>query len=359
MNDLVASPYGQRTAVATQQQSVGARQAQSRELAEMQTKFLMAQQFPRDVMVNTDKILNAFTRPTLAEKSQYQYAKGGTDVTGPSIRAAEAMAQQWGNLETGWRILGRSIGEDGIPFSEVEAWCTDLEARGGKRIQFPVPHWRDKKNNQGYKLTDERDIYELCSNQAQRRLRACILATIPGDVTEAAMAQAAKTLATTADTSPEAMAKVVEAYDRFGVSKEQIEKRIQRRLDSIRPAQVVELRRIYASLRDDMSEPKDWFEMDLPVDGAPAAATGAAGVKEQLKARGKAKKVPAAAPAQPAEKDQAAQLSAEDYIARIDDAAGPDDATALLEQARKALPVEAFQGVQHAYEQAWNDLPPA
>lgn len=367
--DLVASPFGSR-AVAPQQQSAGARQAQSRELAEMQTKYLMAQQFPRDVVAAMDRILNAFTRPTLAEKAQYQYARGGTDIFGPSIRAAEAMAQQWDNLETGWRILSRGIGEDGVPYSEVETWCTDLQARGGKRIAFPVPHWRDTKKG-GYKLTDERDIYELCSNQAQRRLRACILATIPGDVTEAAMAQCAKTLAATADTSPEAMAKVVEAYGRFGVTKEQIEKRIQRRLDTIRPAQVVELRRIYASLRDDMSEPKDWFEMDAPADGD-APATGAAGLKETLKKRGAAptpapasgapspakgersKKTPPPAAPAPAQGERA--LTAEEFIERIENAAGPEDAAALLADAEKAqLSNEDFERIQQAHAIAWTD----
>lgn len=341
MNDLVASPFAGR-ALAPQQQSAGARQAQSRELAEMQTKYLMAQQFPRDVVAATDRILNAFTRPTLAEKAQYQYARGGTDIFGPSIRAAEAMAQQWGNLETGWRILNRGVGEDGVPYSEVEAYCVDFEARGGKRILFPVPHWRDTKKG-GYKLTDERDIYELCSNQAQRRLRACILATIPGDVTEAAMAQAAVTLAASADTSPEAMAKVVEAFSPFGVTKEMIEKRIQRRLDSIRPAQVVELRRIYASLRDDMSEAKDWFEVEAPAEGTPAPVTGAAGVKEALKSRGKGK-------------PQSKPLTAEEFIERIDNAADAATAEGVVAQAKASqLSADDFQRVQMAYLVAWTD----
>ena len=41
-----------------------------------------------------------------------------------------------------------------------------------------------------------------------------------------------------------------------------IEKRIQRRLDAIEAAQIVGLKRIYASLRDGMSEAKDWFDIE-------------------------------------------------------------------------------------------------
>jgi len=256
----VDSPFAtqRQTAVV---ETAGARQNQSRELAETQTKYLMAQRFPRDVVAAMDRILNAFTRPTLAEKAEYQFARGGSDISGPSIRAAEAIAQQWGNMEQGFRELARGTDPDGVPFSEVEAYCVDLEGRSSKRLQFIVRHWRDTKKG-GYKLTDERDIYELIANQAQRRVRACILAMIPGDVTEAAMTQVDVTLKTTADTSSEAMQKMVAAFAPWGIQKEHIEKRIQRRLDAIQPAQVVMLKRIYASLRDDMSLPGDWFEME-------------------------------------------------------------------------------------------------
>ncbi len=364
--DLVASPFGTR-AVAAQQQTAGARQSQSRELAETQTKYLMAQQFPRDVVANTERILNAFTRPTLAEKAQYQFARGGSDIVGPSIRAAEAIAQQWGNLEQGFRELSRGIDGEGVPFSEVEAYCVDLEARTGKRLQFIVRHWRDTRQG-GYKLKDERDIYELVANQAQRRVRACILSTIPGDVTEAAMAQAERTLTTKADTSPEAMAKMLEAFGAYGVTKEQIEKRIQRRLDTIRPAQVVTLKRIYASLRDDMSEPKDWFDVE-PVADAPAATTGAAGLKETLRQRGAApeptpaKGTPAPAkgerktktppPPAPAPAD-GERLTAAQFIERIDAAASPEDAAALLSAAQAAgLAAADLERVELAHRAAW------
>lgn len=267
--DMIESPFAApRTALAATADSAGSRQNQSRELAETQTKYLMAERFPRNEVAAMDRILNAFSRPTLAEKAAYQFARGGSDIAGPSIRAAEAIAQQWGNMDSGWREMQRGTDATGVPFSEVEAFCIDLQARNTKRLTFIVRHWRDTKKG-GYKLTDERDIYELCANQAQRRLRACILASIPGDVTEAAMQQADVTLKSKADTSPEAMQKMVAAFAEFGVQREHIEKRIQRRIDAITPAQVVSLKRIYVSLRDDMSVAADWFEVDASADGAP------------------------------------------------------------------------------------------
>jgi hypothetical protein len=286
MNDMIESPFAGRTAIG---ETAGARQDQSRELADMQVSYLMAQQFPRDEVKAMDRILLAFTRTALAEKSQYQFSRGGTDIRGPSIKAMEAIATAWRNIDSAWRERSRGIGPNGVPYSEVEAVAVDLEGRTRKRIAFIVPHWRDTRQG-GYALKDERDIYELCANQAQRRVRACLEAIIPGDVVDAAMAQADATLKSRADTSPEAMAKMIEAFAQFGITKEHIEKRIQRRLDAITPAQVVSLKRIYASLRDEMSEPSEWFEIgdaDPPSDDLAAGKSGTAAVKSRMKASAK------------------------------------------------------------------------
>lgn len=338
MNEVVESPFAARAAVAPHD-SAGARQNQSRELAETQTKYLMAERFPRDEVAAMDRILNAFSRHTLAEKAQYQFARGGSDIAGPSIRAAEAIAQQWGNMDSGWRELQRGLDASGVPYSEVEAFCVDLQSRNSKRLTFIVRHWRDTKQG-GYKLKDERDIYELCANQAQRRLRACILASIPGDVTEAAMQQAEVTLKAKADTSPEAMAKMLEAFAPFGVTKEHIEKRIQRRLDAITPAQVVSLKRIYASLRDDMSTPAEWFDMGEAPPPAEASAS-----LEKVRAATAAKKAAKTAPP-PVDK-----LAA--HTAAINEASSAETAALVLDQARDELSEAEYAALSEAYSQRW------
>ena len=347
MNEVVESPFAARAVVAPHD-SAGSRQNQSRELAETQTKYLMAERFPRDEVAAMDRILNAFSRPTLADKAAYQFARGGSDIAGPSIRAAEAMAQQWGNMETGWRELQRGSDPGGVPYSEVEAFCVDLQSRSSKRLQFIVRHWRDTKQG-GYKLKDERDIYELCANQAQRRLRACILASIPGDVTEAAMQQADVTLKSKADTSPEAMHKMVEAFGAFGVTKELIEKRIQRRLDAIQPAQVVSLKRIYASLRDDMSEPRDWFDMGE----APAPSEGSTASLDAVRAAAAAKKGAKPPPAKPVAAAAQPTKTLADYKADVDNATDADVATLALDEARDVLDsTDNAELVEH-WRKAW------
>jgi len=246
-----------------------------RALAEVQAAMLIARANPRDPVQAMDRILNACTRPSLAESAIYCYSRGGSDVTGPSIRLAEAMAQSWGNLQFGLRELAQGNGE-----STVQAFAWDVESNTRKEVTFQIPHVRHTRTGVR-RLEDPRDIYELVANQGSRRLRACILAVIPGDVTEAAVRQCELTQTSSADTSPEAVKRMVDAFAKLGVTREQIEARIQRRLDAIRPAQVVDLRRVYTSINDGMSTAADWFP--VPSEEAPKTATQA--VKEKLKAR--------------------------------------------------------------------------
>ena len=259
----VESPFG---AVAQREENAGSRQLQQRENASVMARVQMAKMFPRDQIECGDRAVNAFTRPSLAQMAQYQYSKGGTNISGPSIRAAEAIAGVWGNIDYGFHEVQRGVAADGVPFSEVEAYAWDMESNTRRPVQFIIRHWRDRKGG-GYKLTDEREIYELIANQAQRRVRACILAIIPGDVVEAAMEQAEKTLAHTEKVTPDSIKKMIEAFATFGVTKDQLEKRIQKRMDAIQPGQMIGLRKVYASLKDGMATPGDFFEMPTAQQG--------------------------------------------------------------------------------------------
>lgn len=269
---VVARPTGASNAVANTDQQ--------RAIAEVQAAMMIARMNPRDPIVSMDRILNACARPGLADAAVYTYARGGSDISGPSIRLAEAMAQSWGNLQFGIRELEQHAG-----MSTVQAFAWDVETNVRREVTFQVPHIRHTKKG-SYKLEDPRDIYESIANNGARRLRACILAVIPGDVTEAAVNQCELTMKTKADTSPEAMAKMVSAFAPFGVTREQIEARIQRRLDAIQPAQVVSLKKIYASLRDGMSVAIDWFEVAEHEHAETGAAQGTRtdAIKDKLRA---------------------------------------------------------------------------
>lgn len=274
MNAVVASEHGNNPfpsqlpirAAHNAQADAG----QQREIAEVQAAMVIAKRFPRNHIEATQRILNACTRPTLAEGALYSYSRGGSDITGASIRLAEAMAQSWGNMQHGVRELEQRDGE-----STVEAFAVDMETNTRVVKVFQVKHERHTKRGKN-DLTDPRDIYELIANNGARRVRACILAVIPGDVVEAATRECEQTLKANADTSPEGLKKLLAAFEPLGVTKEQIEKRIQSHIEAIRPAQIVQLKKVYASLRDGMSTASDWFEVSAATTELQNKITGAA-----------------------------------------------------------------------------------
>jgi len=263
MNNTISNPFGNREQANTGNSLVAVEQ--ERAIQEVQASLVIAKKFPRDSIAAMDKILQACTRETLADSALYSYNRGGTEVTGPSIRLAEAMAQNWGNIQFGIREL-----EQRNNASIVEAFAWDVETNVRQVKTFTVPHVRDTRKGRKV-LTDSRDIYEMVANQGSRRLRACILGVIPGDVTEAAVRQCEITQSSTVDVSPENIKKLLGTFlTEFSVTQAQIEKRIQRRIESIRPAQFLQLRKIYQSLRDGMSGVEDWFELS---GNSPLSAT--------------------------------------------------------------------------------------
>lgn len=270
----VDNPFG--VAVASAANNAMANAEAERAIQEVQAAMVIAKRFPRDQKKAMDCILNACTRETLANTALYSYPRGGQEVTGPSIRLAEALAQEWGNIQFGIRELSAENGQ-----STVEAFAWDVQTNTRQVKVFQVKHERGTR--QGIKkLTDPRDIYEMVANQGARRMRACILGVIPGDVVEAAVNQCEVTQANNVVVSPESIKKMVTAFEEFGVTKELIETRLGKHAEAINAAQMLQLRKIFQSLKDGMSKPSDWFEV-AQVDTDPEVKKSSIDVKSKGK----------------------------------------------------------------------------
>lgn len=238
-----------------EQGGVMAQQAASREMEEVKGQIFMARQFPRNVFQSEQRILDACKRPSLAETAIYSYPRGGTKVEGPSIRLAEVLAQNWGNLAFGIKELEQRNGE-----SVAMAYAWDLETNVREEKVFTVPHSRYARGKLN-KLTDPRDIYEMVANNGARRLRACILGIIPGDITEKAVAECDNTMrGNSNEPIKERVNKMLSIFkEKFGVTQEQIEERIGYNADAFTEYDLVEIGKIYTSLNDGMSKPDEWF----------------------------------------------------------------------------------------------------
>ena len=228
-----------------------------RAVAEIQAQVFMAKQFPRDENQARARILRACQRPGLASKAIYTYPKGGQRVSGPSIRLAEAMAQAWGNLDFNTVILEQRENE-----SVCLSYCWDVETNTRASRSFIVPHKISTK--QGEKvLTDPREIYELAANQGARRLRACILSIIPGDIVDEAIMACNETLA--GRNKQPLIDRLRELTDRLmtyhSVPLSSIEKYFGYPLDSFTEMDGATLQGIYTALRDGAANREDYFQL--------------------------------------------------------------------------------------------------
>ncbi len=240
----------------------GQREAQQA-VAEIQAALVVAARTGRNKDVAIGEIMAECKRLKLAEQATYAYPRGGKEVTGPSIRLAEVLAQNWGFVDFGIRIVAAGETE-----SMVETYAWDMVTGSRARRTFPVKHSR-KARGEIVDLDDPRDVYELTANMGARRLRACILQIIPGYVVDAALEQCEETIKKgNGEPLIDRVRKMVSLFADIGVSQEMIEKRLGHNISATIEAEVVSLRGVYKSIKDGFAGREAYF--DLP--GAPKAA---------------------------------------------------------------------------------------
>jgi hypothetical protein len=225
-------------------------------VAEVQASVMMAKRFPRDQFTAFNNIMRDCERMGLAVSAVYAYPRGGQTVSGPSIRLAEAIARQWGNLNCGIRELSRDNEK-----SVCEAFAWDIETNTRFTRIFEVPHIRYTRQG-SYKLTDPRDIYENVANNGARRLRACILEAIPGDITEKAVAKCKETI-TKKGGEPivDRIRKMVVAFSAHGVTQEHIERRLKHEVGITTEDELFDLITVFNSIKDNQAKRGDFFEI--------------------------------------------------------------------------------------------------
>ena len=239
--------------------AVGQEIEKARALQEVQGAIFMARQFPRNEMQACRKIMESAKRLTLAEKATYCYPRGGQQVKGPSVRAAEAIAKYWGNISYGIKELSQNTADHS---SEVLAFAWDLESNVRAERIFKVPHTRYTKNGGNQILTDPRDIYERIANDGARRKRAVLLEILPGDVVEDFLNECEKTLVGS-NTKPlkERVTDMLRIFEEMGVNQEMIEKRIGTKCDNFIAKNIVDLGSIYNSIKNNFAPVEQYFEM--------------------------------------------------------------------------------------------------
>lgn len=263
-----------------EQNSLTAIQA-NRAVSEVQGQIFMARQFPRDIELCRRRLAKECSRINLAEQALYSYPRGGTTVTGPSIRLAEAAMRSFGNMAAGIIEVERREGE-----SSLIAYSWDFESNVRHEIQFRVAHVRDTKKGGKQEVSDERDIYEIAANNGARRKRACILAIIPGDLIDEAVATCKLTLSDSIKDLDKTKKQMFAGFMKFGVTVQMIEKRLGHRQESVRPEEIITLRAVYNSIKEGMAPASQYFDFEkAPEDIVKPAAQTQAQPSEQTPAK--------------------------------------------------------------------------
>lgn len=252
MNEIM--PFGNNNSPAPVSTTVSEMMV-SRQTQEVQAAMVVAKRFPRNESESWNRIMRTCQRQSLAERAMYEYPRGKEKVSGPSIRLAEAIAQNWGNIDFGFIELENKGGE-----SQVMAYCWDLETNTRQSKVFSVPHIRATKNG-SYALTDPRDIYELVANQAARRVRSCILSIIPGDVVDAAVKVCQQTLG--GGDASQVHEKVQQTLNVFreelNISQQAIERFIGCNASAFTAQTIVRLRGVYNAIKEGRATVGDYF----------------------------------------------------------------------------------------------------
>lgn len=229
----------------------------SRAIAEAQGKLVIAKRFPRDEVQAYNRVAQACQRKGIAEKAFYSYNRGGGTVSGPTIRFAEELARCWGNIDYGIKELSQDDGK-----SEMQAYAWDLETNAQSVQNFTNPHIREVCGKAKL-LTSQRDIYEINANMGARRLRSRILAILPTDLVDMAIAECKKTLAGNNDEPLiDRVKKMIVAFGKIGVTQEQIETRLKRKVDTMTVDDFTDYIGIYNAIKQGESKISEWFEAE-------------------------------------------------------------------------------------------------
>jgi hypothetical protein len=229
----------------------------SRAIAEAQGKLVIAKRFPRDEVQAYNRVAQACQRKGIAEKAFFSYNRGGSTVSGVTIRFAEELARCWGNIDYGIKELSQDDGK-----SEMQAYAWDLETNAQSVQNFTNPHIREV-GGKAKLLTSQRDIYEINANMGARRLRSRILAILPNDLVDMAIAECKKTLSGNNDEPLiDRVKKMVVAFGKIGVTQEQIEKRLGRKVDTMTVDDFTDYIGIYNAIKQGESKVAEWFEAE-------------------------------------------------------------------------------------------------
>ena len=249
--------------------------------ARIQSAYLVALNNRRNVDESRDRILHACKRPLFAEKVEFSKPVGGTTIKGPSVRFAELALREWGNVLSDVQVL-----YEDAETRRSRIMVVDLETNTSFSKEIQVSKTIERKNGSGREVVAERRntrgdlVYivkttddELHNKEAaliSKALRNEGLRIIPADIIEEAIETAKATLRDRDKKDPDAAKKkLLDAFSEIGVKPKDIQQFLNHSTDAITPAELQDLRGMYAAIRDGEAK---WADYVAPKQEAPEQA---------------------------------------------------------------------------------------
>lgn len=229
----------------------------------VQARFIMAERKPRDLARARARILEACKRPRFADEAIYNKPVGD-GIEGPSIRLAEALVRELGNID----VDVTTIVEDDMK-RMLSIVATDLESNATYRDSVVINKTVERHSDKGAEVIGQRTnkygktVYivkatedELLNKQGavvSKKIRTATLRLVPADILEEAMEQCRLTLeAETINDLPGVRKRVVAGFAALKppVSPEDLSKYLGKDLAQAKPLEVLELRKLGLAIRD-------------------------------------------------------------------------------------------------------------
>ena len=229
--------------------------------AQIEARYIMAMQRPRDLDEVRQRLLKECDRPGFAKVARY-HKPIGRGVEGPSIRFAEAAL----------RCMGNVLAETATVYDDdtkriVRVSLTDLESnltipkdvtisktveRRSLDGKTPISSRTNSHGQTVYTIaaTDD-DILNKENALISKAMRTNGLRLLPGDILEECMERVDETLRKGIKDDPDKeRKKLVDAYGKLGVKAPALKAYLGHDLDQSSPAELMQLRSLYAAIRD-------------------------------------------------------------------------------------------------------------
>lgn len=251
--------------------------------AEVESAFIIALKMPRNLYQSRTEILDSCRNIGFAEKVVYKKPVGKKKVgnqwvqnyvEGPSIRFAEEMIRAWGNI----KVQHTTIYED--EFKRISyVNVIDLQKNISYSKQIVVEKIVERKsaafrevigeriNSQNerifiVKATDD-EIRNKEAAMVSKEIRNASLRMIPQDIIDEAIQIAKGTIeAGVSSDLKSAKKKILDSFAAIGVKPNDLEQYLGHKVDTLSPAEIVDLRAVYKTIDDGQATWKNYVEKE-------------------------------------------------------------------------------------------------